>query len=466
MNQALFEPPGAGFSKDTFYAIVRDRVNEEGVKAGAATFQDLRGYGFPKAIEPFIADHPFCYFIVEESENKDFNVLFAGTVVGPVKAVFETDKNLTKSEMDFALDFCKRDFTKNSVISPIGFFANLAAIGIGADKETSEKIFKFISKSDDSPLEIHKFLRLNLKPTKSYLGGEGDINVLFKIWIDENVKVEEEFSDEVKRYYPEALKQIDFSKNLNEKISTFLKNLPTTAEELDYSSLPGIILTSTIVPDLSWCNQPKSKISELPNFFTDENTTKKVKMIQFSQCPDYGAEKDYHFFEMEFDRQVHSLYILFPKQKFGLKNVLENLETSTLTKFIGNYEKSTRVTVEIPEFTIQTNHDFKEFLKNSELEQLFDKNCADFTKIQKENVEISKITQNLENKITNVGIGRPSSETSENQKENSEKEEEIIRVDNPFAYFVIRKPDLHYYNKLRYFQVIFAGIVVDPISSN
>uniref|UniRef100_A0AC34R5M8 Serpin domain-containing protein n=1 Tax=Panagrolaimus sp. JU765 TaxID=591449 RepID=A0AC34R5M8_9BILA len=396
-------------------------VNEEGVKAAAATFEDLRGYGMPIPIEPFIADHPFCYFIVEKSENNDFNVLFAGTVVEPVKGVFETDKNLTKSEMDFALDFFKRDFTENSVISPIGLFANLAAVGIGADKETSEKIFKFISKSD-SPMEIHKFLRQNLKPTEECYGGEGDISVLFKIWMDKNVKIDDEFSDGVKRYYPEGLKQIDFSKNLNEEISTFFKNSPKTTEEFDFSAIPGMILTSTIVPDLGWVYGSRSEGSEFPNFLIDENTTKNVRMIKF-YCPDYGAEKDYHFFEMEFDRQVHYLYILFPKQKFDLKNVLENLETSVLSKFIGRHEKSTK------------------------------------------NVEISKIIQNLEIKLTNQGIGRPGSEIYGNLQENSKNNEEIIKVDNPFAYFVIRKPDYHYYRKIRYFQVIFAGIVADPISS-
>ncbi|EAZ17893.1 hypothetical protein OsJ_33443 [Oryza sativa Japonica Group] len=73
------------FVSDVVHRVVIE-VNEEGTEAAAATAMILLGAA-PNAVPPpprvdFVADHPFAFFVVEESSGA---VLFAGHVVDPTK---------------------------------------------------------------------------------------------------------------------------------------------------------------------------------------------------------------------------------------------------------------------------------------------------------------------------------------------------------------------------------------------
>uniref|UniRef100_A0AC34RI13 Serpin domain-containing protein n=1 Tax=Panagrolaimus sp. JU765 TaxID=591449 RepID=A0AC34RI13_9BILA len=260
-------------------------INEEGVKAGAITLSDIRGAGLYSDPMPFFtADHPFAYFIVEKTQPNRCNILFAGIVVEPISENDTIGRIITESQMKFGVDFCKTcDFTKNSIFAPFPLFLNLAAIGIGADDEVAKNVFGFLANDDSKPVDIYKHLRHEMKPSE-YESCRGKVEVFQQIFADKNFELDGDFMENVKRYYSDVVKPIDFSNEseVETKVSEFFNNSLKidVSEQFQHDPTTNLILANTVFFKVRWClNVIDDGISD---FFIDEQTKKSVEMINFT----------------------------------------------------------------------------------------------------------------------------------------------------------------------------------------
>uniref|UniRef100_A0AC34R4U0 Serpin domain-containing protein n=1 Tax=Panagrolaimus sp. JU765 TaxID=591449 RepID=A0AC34R4U0_9BILA len=441
-------------------------VNEKGVKAGAVTLSDIRGTGlYSNPMPVFAADHPFAYFIVEKLQSNRCNILFSGIVAEPTSENNSIGKIVTEAQMKFGVDFCKNcDFTKNSIVAPFPLFLNLAIVGIGADDKAAKNIFGFLANDDSKPVDIHKHLRQELKLSE-YEFNHGKIEVFQQLFADKNLELDDDFMENVKRYYPDVLKPIDFSNEseVETKVSEFFNNSLKTdvSDKFQHDPTTNLILANTVFFKVKWYLRVIN--DGIGDFFIDEQTKKSVEMINFLEGFFYEKTDDFCLFGIQLDDEQSCLNIILPNKQFDLKNVIKNLDWSNLMQLFLNREFESKFILRIPKFKIESGLNIIDKTNNLQIPGIFDENC--FEKIlSAENVNNLKILQKVQFDVNKNGIGN----AEEEKPYGGFPKKDVLEVNHPFAFFVVKKPEFSQYVgkndaiKVENFQLLSSGIVVDP----
>uniref|UniRef100_A0AC34RAG4 Serpin domain-containing protein n=1 Tax=Panagrolaimus sp. JU765 TaxID=591449 RepID=A0AC34RAG4_9BILA len=441
-------------------------INEEGVKAGAITLSDIRGAGLYSDPMPFFtADHPFAYFIVEKLQSNRCNILFAGIVAEPISGNDTIGRIVTESQVKFGVDFCKTcDFTKNAIFAPFPLFLNLATVGIGADDEAAKNILGFLANDDSKPVDIHKHLRHEMKPSE-YECYRGKVEVFQQIFADKNFEIDGNFTESVKRYYSDVVKPIDFSNEseVETNVSEFFNNSLKTdvSEQFQHDPTTNLILANTVFFRVRWCLQVID--DGISDFFIDEQTKKLVEMINFTDGFLHEKTEDFCYFSLELDDDRTYLNIILPNKKFDLENVIKNLDWSNLMQLFLNRKYNSEFMLRIPKFKLESILDIIDKANNFKIPGIFDENC--FGKVfSAENVKNLKILQKVQFDVNKHGIGN----AEERKPYGNFPKKEILKVNHPFAFFVVKKPEFSQYVRKEYavqvenFQLLLSGIVIDP----
>ncbi|KAL4498623.1 hypothetical protein ABPG72_019741 [Tetrahymena utriculariae] len=358
----------------------------------------------------------------------------------------EKENQLCDSIGEFAFSLTQQlSNQQNLIFSPASIYISLALIAYGSNDKTLKEfqnVLKFESKSQllDTIHKAQEILidqkNINIKTANNILLGIQDISQEYENFISQiqNCQVESvDFKQNNSQIISKINKQI--SDLTNNKIQNIL-----TQDQFDNDS--KMVLINAIYFKGNWKKQFEELQTKKYKFYTNDNKSKLVRMMNISHKFNYYESESYQFVSIPYKNQDYCLAIFLPINK----NILDFEKFFTFSSFTEALNNSieTKVNLTLPKFKIdgdQTN-------LNSALQALGLKDCfttkADFSNVQLQNqIMLSQVAHLGKIEIDEFGTEAAAATSivmRKKQKALKEKEEIFMTCDKPFIYALIHEP--------------------------
>uniref|UniRef100_A0AC34GPB3 Serpin domain-containing protein n=1 Tax=Panagrolaimus sp. ES5 TaxID=591445 RepID=A0AC34GPB3_9BILA len=303
---------------------------------------------------------------------------------------------MVNAQADFALNLLRDSGVNSStILSPISISIALAMVYLGAKENTATQIRNTIAK-DASEEEIHAHFSSVLSLINS-----NDLNVTLesanRVYLQNNFKLLDTYVEGIKKHYAGELEEIDFGQAsaAASKINGFvekathdkIKNL-ISADSIN--DLTRLILINAIYFKGDWDKQFKEENTRDADFYSSPDNTKKVKMMSLESKFPYYENENYQVLGLPYKSKQVSMYIILPRERFGLEKVVKEMNATTLTELLGK-KGSTTVKVQLPRFKIESSFQLVDTLKKLGITEAFADN-ANFTGISEEgDLKVSEV---------------------------------------------------------------------------
>ncbi|RMB98785.1 hypothetical protein DUI87_25004 [Hirundo rustica rustica] len=287
---------------------------------------------------------------------------------------------LAPSNADFAFEFYKqiRDESgdRNIFFSPLSISTAFTMLSLGARSNTLRELYKGLAfnLTQMEEQEIHEgfqhILQLLNDPHR-----EAQLNMGNALFIDNKVKLLQNFSDRVTNFYyaeavssnfqnpPEALREINkyVETKTHGKIVDLIKSL-------DEETV--MILINYIFFKGSW-ERPFSNLSTTDgDFFLDAKKSVKVQMMH--QNKDFNVHRDEKLscwvVELPYKGNVTSLFVL--PDEGAMKQVEDALLKETVSIWLRSFKKR-NIYLGLPKFSVSASYDVKNLFKKMGVTEVF-----------------------------------------------------------------------------------------------
>jgi len=366
---------------------------------------------------------------------------------------------IVEAQSDFALNLLRsQNALQSTILSPVSISIALAMTLLGAKEETARQIRSAIAKNaTDEELHAH------FASVVSLLKSE-DLNVTLdaanRVYVKNGYTLLDAYVEGIKKYYGGELEQVDFtdSQNTAKKINQFVEE--ATRNKIhdlispdSLNDLTRLVLINAVYFKGDWETQfKKERTVEDHDFYLNENDTKKVAMMQIQSDFAYYETSDYQVLGLPYVGNQVYMYVILPREKNGLQDLLNNLNGPTLAQLLQKKGK-TKVRVKLPRFKIESKFELTPTLKTLGITDVFG-----------DTADLSGVAGNRELKVSEV-VHKAFVEVNEKGTEAAAATGVQFRLlssidptppefhaDHPFAYFLIEKDQGN---------VLFSGLVVD-----
>jgi len=167
----------------------------------------------------------------------------------------------------------------------------------------------------------------------------------------------------------------------------------------------------------------------------------------------YSGNGDYQVLGMPYAGSEVFMFVVLPKERYGLEAVLKGLNGSTLRDIVKN-RRTLDVDVSIPKFKAESTHDLKDHLQKMGVKEAFDKdkaNLGGIADVSKEGqLYVSKAIQKAFIETNEEGSEAAASTAMQAQVNMMAMPEPLVfNADHPFIYTVVDGEG----------RVLFAGVV-------
>jgi serpin B len=303
---------------------------------------------------------------------------------------------MIEAQADFALNLLRDNgMNSSTILSPISISIALAMVYLGAKQNTATQIRDTIAKGV-SEEEIHAHF-------SSVLGliNSNSLNVTLesanRVYLKNDFKLLDSYVEGIKKHYAGELEEIDFTQAnaAADKINGFvaksthdkIQNL-ISSDSLD--DMTRLVLINAIYFKGEWDKQFKEENTRDADFFSSPDSTKKVKMMSLESSFPYYENDDYQVLGLPYKNQQVTMYIILPREKFGLEKVVQNMTASTLAELLSKKGR-TQVKVQLPRFKVESSFQLVDALKKLGITEAFS-DTADFSGISDQgNLKVSEV---------------------------------------------------------------------------
>lgn len=270
---------------------------------------------------------------------------------------------------------------ENLFISPLSTFYALLMAYEGAENQTKQEFEKVLSINQQDALENF---------TNEINGFNGKSDDFFKIsnaiWVDNSVKIHDEYRKAIERNYLSNFEETDFSdvnatvSKINEWVSKSThQKINDMLSSQDLNSDTKMLISNAVYFKGEWLNKfPKKNTVSAPFFSSPEDQYQTVFMKMTDKI-EYYENNEFQFIAKPYKNSNYSFCIILPKDLFGIKTIEEKLNTDLIKKITDScYTTSTSLT--IPKFTMQSGIRLKNPLEKLGLKSAFTQQ-ADFSGI-------------------------------------------------------------------------------------
>uniref|UniRef100_A0A914D633 Serpin domain-containing protein n=1 Tax=Acrobeloides nanus TaxID=290746 RepID=A0A914D633_9BILA len=303
--------------------------------------------------------------------------------------------SLLEAQADFGLNLLRANpnaSSQSTIISPISISIALAMCYVGAKNQTANQISQAIAgdASSDKILDYFSTImaQLNLQ-NKSY-----ELDSANRIYVQENFQLLQSYKQILTNKFQGQFENIDFSNSeaAAQNINSFIEQatrgkikdlIPSDA----INDLTRMILTNAIYFKGTWEYKFEKKQTAPKTFYLSENREQQVPMMKIKNPFPYYEDNQVKILGLPYKSQEVFLYVILPKDRFGLSNLLQNITGQQLQNHIqeahkwhnNRFNSEIRIDVELPRFKIETELSLNDTLKKLGITDAFDKKKADFS---------------------------------------------------------------------------------------
>lgn len=333
----------------------------------------------------------------------------------------------------------------NFIVSPFSAETVLALTNEGAKGDTASEFITGLSLPSTKE-KIQQAFKSFLPKLKT---SEDDLKLLSanKIYVGEDVKLNEDFQSVAKNVYDSAVDNINFVKNVeaaatinnwveehtNRKIQDLIKS-----DTIDGDT--KVVLVNALYFSGQWENQFEDYLTSKKKFYRTKDDAVEVDTMHQVEYLNYYENKNLNakFLELSYKGADISMVIVLPNEQEGLARLEENVEQLLAPQPFTRE----RVDVDLPRFTIETEIKFIPILKQLGIKKAFDANLADLTGISsnyKGGLYISDVVQKAFINVTETGTEAAAATAVIASKRSGHLQPfdpTIFHADHPFLYII------------------------------
>uniref|UniRef100_A0A914DCN0 Serpin domain-containing protein n=1 Tax=Acrobeloides nanus TaxID=290746 RepID=A0A914DCN0_9BILA len=307
---------------------------------------------------------------------------------------YRSDQNVALADFGIHLLRTNPNATIDSmVISPISISIALAMCYVGAKNNTSNQLAKVLGggKVPKNPtIEHFSFLMKSL--TEDHAERQYKLYSANKVYIKEGYNLLKNYKEALVQKFGGQFENVDFNdkQNTANKINNFVDKstqgkITNLVNPASLSSDISMLLVNALYFKGRWQNEFQKELTQEKDFDVAENRKQKVNMMKATGTYPYYEDQKVQVLGLPYLNYEGVLYIILPKERFGLKKVLDEFSDGSLSKYIDksmlNHDWITEVDVEIPRFKVETSLSLAETLKKLGITDAFTSGKADFSGI-------------------------------------------------------------------------------------
>ena len=372
----------------------------------------------------------------------------------------QNNTNIIESNNQFSFDIFKKlkNSTENLIFSPASITSAMSMVYTGAKNNTFEEIGNTFHFNKD--LDVFNKDYINLIGFSKNKKSDINLHNANSLWIQEDLKLNQQFLNINKQYFTSSLHLTDFvkepeksrlkinqwvEKNTNKKITDLLQ--PSSID-----NTTRLVLVNALYFKGSWKDKFNKEKNTEDNFQTDTKDYVKTVFMNRYINSWYYSDKYSQIIDIPYSNKNISLMIILPKSYKKLRKVEKKLNNEYYSNYIQNREKR-RINLSLPKFNIESEFDLNKTLSELGIKDAFTE-AADFSGITSaEKLYISKVVHKANIAVDEEGTEAAAATAIMMRKTSVLLENVDFNANKPFIY-ILRNNE----NNCIY----FMGKIVNP----
>ncbi|GJL54292.1 MAG: serine/threonine protein kinase [Nitrospirales bacterium] len=353
----------------------------------------------------------------------------------------------------------------NIILTPYSTSSALAMAYIGSRGKTRKQISQVFGWLLDpkSASQGMLDLRKNLRTLNTIEGIE--LNIASGIWVDDSLRLLEDFIEQSKKYYATSLNSVDFQKSTDTARRTINQwveqetngTIPALIPPGSLNALTRVLLVTATHYQGLWASPfQKSKTQQSQFWLYSTQSTSVSFMTQQHQFP-YADTHTMQVLELPYVGNRLSMIFFLPKQGEGLSRQENPFTNSKFEQLIASL-KPQNVKASIPRLHLSVGVDLRQTLSLLGMPLAFDQQ-ADFSGLSdSEDVHLAAVFHQSFLEVNEEGTEAAGSTGVVMEGRSLQAPQPVVfRADHPF-FFVIRENQTGI--------ILFLGKVSDPTASS
>lgn len=352
------------------------------------------------------------------------------------------DEKFIEGYGNFGIELLKRTWesseNKNVLISPLSVELALAMTANGADGETKSQMEKVLAEG------------LLIEELNQYLydycenQSKEQLKIANSIWIREDkelVQMEESFLEKAVSFYDASIYEAPFDNQTVTDINQWVEHKTDgMIEEVirDIDETARLYLINALCFEGEWQDVYEANQISDGTFTNIEGEKQTVSMMYSTESYYLENEKATGFIKHYKDRK-YSFVALLPEEGMKLEEYIQSLDGLELQEMLENAEEKP-VDVALPKFEYDYSVLMKDILKEMGMEQAFDLQKADFSKMGTSNpdgLHIGEVLHKTYIKVDELGTKAGAVTVVEMDCGSAMIDFEEVILDRPFVYMIM-----------------------------
>ena len=390
----------------------------------------------------------------EKKENQD-------ETVAPLK-LSAAEKQARDVTNDYSFSFLKAVYAdnvekqgdKNCVVSPLSAAMVLAMLENGANGDTRTQILETLGFKANQENDMNNFyhrMMVELPTRTSY----AEVIISNSVWAKNGLEVKEEYKNALNKHFMASTKNYDFTDPktadiINSWCANNTKNHITKIVEADEIIDASMVLINALYFKNDWAAQFDAEKTKDGVFYAED---KEYNMDFMHREGTYRTMKNgtYLMLEMDYKGGAYCMDFILPNGSNKVADVVESLDATAFENVLEQLA-STNIDVAIPRLKISSNYILNDALIAIGIQNAFDIEKADFSKISTDPLFVSLVKQKTFIELNEKGA-EAAAVTGGMTTGATAPGAETFYVDRPFV-LILRERQSNI--------ILFAGVIVLP----
>jgi len=273
---------------------------------------------------------------------------------------------------------------ENLFLSPLSTYYALFAAYKGSKNKTKQEFEKVLYLKSSGSLKNDYLYNLARETD-----GNSGFKISNAIWVDKNLKIEEEYKRSVSDKYFSDFKQTEFSNvesavsDINSWVSEKTnRRINEIVNAANINSDTKLMISNAVYFKGEWLNKFEEQKTTSAPFFTSDEDQYKVDFMNMTESLQYFENDQYQFIAKPYKDSNLSFCIILPKKLFGIEEIEKEMNNDFFRTILDS-TYSTKTSLTIPKLKLESSYLLNSALINSGLKSAFT-NEADFSGITKE----------------------------------------------------------------------------------